>query len=111
MKELKLVRTLSMFNAKAFRRLMPYVQTEIRIPALAAHLLPKTVLVSSSLSSRPKFLIVPAVGALSRGCAASAFRYAVCIARTRVACKGGQLDEITDLLCFAISDKLHTSFL
>jgi hypothetical protein len=79
-----------MFNAKAFKKLLPDVQTEFRFPALAAHLLPKTALVSSSLSSKPKFLIEPAVGALSRGCAASAFRYAICIARTRVACEGGQ---------------------
>jgi hypothetical protein len=100
-----------MFKAKALKKLLPYVQTEFRTPALAAHLLPKTVLVSLSLSSKPKFLIVPAVGALSRGCAASAFRYAVCIARTRLACREVSVNEITNILCFDISDKLHTSFL
>lgn len=49
-----------------------------------AHL-PITALVSSSLSSSPRFLIAPAFGASSRGFAASAFRYAVCNARTLVA--------------------------
>jgi len=99
-----------MFDTKAFKKLLSYVQTEVRIPALAAHLLSKTLLVSSSLSSKPKFLIAPAVGALSRGCAASAFRYAVCIARTRAACKGGQRNEVTGLLCFDVSDKYTPLF-
>jgi hypothetical protein len=53
--------------------------------ALAAHFAPRTLLVSSSLSNRPKFLIAPAFGALSRGYAASAFRYAACSACTRAA--------------------------
>jgi hypothetical protein len=79
-----------MLNTNASQKFLPYVQTEFQTPALAAHLLPKTVLVSSSLSSNPKFLIWPAVGALSLGCAASAFRYAACNARTRFACEGCQ---------------------
>lgn len=63
-----------------------YVQTPTpAISALAAQLLPRTDLVSSSLSINPRFLMAPAFGALSLGCAASAFRYAVCNARTLVA--------------------------
>jgi hypothetical protein len=55
------------------------------VPEPTAHL-PSTAFVSSSLSNSPRFRIAPALGASSLGFAASAFLYAVCNARTLVAC-------------------------
>jgi hypothetical protein len=63
---------------------IPYVHAPQRPSALAY--LPKTDLVSSSLPRSPRFRIAPAFGPSSRGFAASAFRYACCIARALVSC-------------------------
>ena len=62
---------------------IPYVHASQRPSALAY--LPSTDFVSSSLPRSPRFRIAPTFGPSSRGFAASAFRYACCIARVLVA--------------------------
>lgn len=61
----------------------------------------RTAFVSSSFPINPRFLICSAFGAFSRGCAASAFRYAICIALVLAAYRFSQ----------AISILVHFSFL
>jgi hypothetical protein len=63
-----------------------HIHSVCTIAATASAHFPSTAVVSSSLPNNPRFRIAPAFGASSRGCAASAFLYAVCNARTLVAC-------------------------
>lgn len=56
-------------------------------PPTVYELAPRTLFVSSSLFSRPRFRICPAVGAFSRPWLISAFLYAACNAITRAACE------------------------
>lgn len=68
-----------------------FLMYKLHIQSLALAYLPSTALLSSSLSSSPRFLIAPAFGASSRRFAASAFRYACCNVRTLVAYNASNL--------------------